>query len=224
MQDIGKKFLRPFRKNQNNLGSLRKSRPSMISMPADRELDFLQALVMQTSASEDILGVMAVQRLVADAFVNLGFEVQTIRNPVFASGDLLIAEIPGATGQYVNLVMHADTVLSTVDAGSFSFDKKDPRRAFGSGIIDNKGGIVVALSGVRKFLESTKKLKLGLRIICSPNEEVGSVGFLDIYKSLSKDAALVLGFEPGLSNGSIVHSRRGNRWYTIKVIGREAHA
>jgi glutamate carboxypeptidase len=35
---------------------------------------------------------------------------------------------------------------------------------------------------------------------------------------------LVLGFEPSLPDGSIIESRRGNRWYLIRVKGKEAHA
>lgn len=43
-------------------------------------------------------------------------------------------------------------------------------------------------------------------------------------KKSSGDAFLVLGFEPSLDDGSLIESRRGNRWYKIEVKGREAHA
>jgi glutamate carboxypeptidase len=60
--------------------------------------------------------------------------------------------------------------------------------------------------------------------VSSPNEELGSEGFIDFFKTLSKDSFLVLGFEPSLDNGSIIAKRRGNLWYDIETTGLEAHS
>ena len=49
-------------------------------------------------------------------------------------------------------------------------------------------------------------------------------GFIPVYQEYANDTLFALGFEPALSNGSIICKRRGNRWYEIEVTGREAHA
>ena len=65
---------------------------------------------------------------------------------------------------------------------------------------------------------------MGIRLICSPTEEIGSPGFQEFFKKQSATSEIVLGFEPSLEDGSIVESRRGNRWYHIHVHGKEGHA
>jgi len=45
-----------------------------------------------------------------------------------------------------------------------------------------------------------------------------------LFKKLSKDSELLLGFEPSTERGEIVDSRRGNRWYSLSFLGRESHA
>ena len=46
----------------------------------------------------------------------------------------------------------------------------------------------------------------------------------NFYRELAANTAIAFGLEPALDNGSIIHQRRGNRWYEINVEGREAHA
>jgi len=83
--------------------------------------------------------------------------------------------------------------------------------------------MLVAVEGLKRFLRSHKP-KHNLRLIASPAEELGSPGLKNLFAEISKASWMVLGFEPALDNGSIVKSRRGNRWYNISVTGKEAHA
>lgn len=117
---------------------------------------------------------------------------------------------------------HADTVFEK-DSGFLEFKLNEKQNtATGPGVIDDKGGIVVALLGLEKFLE--KKQKLNLRFICTPSEEIGSPGFHSLLKQLGSESKMVLGFEPSMDDGNIIHSRRGNRWYHVCVEGKHAHA
>lgn len=121
------------------------------------------------------------------------------------------------------LFVHADTVFDAKSPFQHFTLNQDGTSAKGPGIIDDKGGIVVALEGLRRFL-SEDDTKYKFRFISSPSEETGSTNVLEKYNSFAGDTWLVLGFEPSLENGSIVESRRGNRWYHIKVHGKEAHS
>jgi glutamate carboxypeptidase len=188
----------------------------------------LEEMVNIDSTTNNIKGVNRVQAIVARELIQMGFEIQLTTNPdpAVSSGELLVATLTGQSSEYVTLVSHADTVLSRDVCGVF---ERLPGgiHARGSGVIDNKGGLVVALMGLRTFLG---KLGLGgrpqfsIRFVCSPNEEAGSQGLHEFFRACSLDSRLVLGFEPALENGSIIESRRGNRWYQIMIEGEEAHA
>lgn len=190
----------------------------------------LRELVNIDSPTSSWHGVNRVQRVLARELETLGFDVRFILNPRtdVRSGDLLLAELRGDTPEFVTFVCHADTVLDLDSCGGFRISKSDPLRAFGAGIIDNKGGITVLIEGLRYYIEGLRRVRRrprrSLRVVCSPNEEDGSLGFHDLFRSCALDSELVLGFEPALENGSIIESRRGNRWYQIHVKGQEAHA
>ncbi len=181
------------------------------------------------SLTKDRDGVERVQRIVARELTQFGFDCRFEKNPddKIMSAEILIATLIGKSKRTITFVSHADTVLDSSIVGSFR-RAADGVHATGSGAIDNKGGLAVALAGLKRYLESAKsrgeRPHFSLRFVSSPNEEGGSTGFHPLFRSCADDSALVLGFEPALDNGSIVESRRGNRWYQFIVRGQEAHA
>ncbi|NCN26754.1 M20 family metallopeptidase [bacterium] len=184
----------------------------------------LERLVLIDSGTENIAGVNAVQNVLSEEMTNLGFEVRIIPNPlgVNISGDLLVAELVGECDDWVTLVSHADTVFE-LDSG-FSGFKVDQAGdyAIGPGVIDNKGGIVVALMALSLFL--AKNPKRSYRMVVSPNEETGSTGFHEEFQSIGLSSKAILGFEPAFEDGAFVNRRQGNRWYDLQIVGREAHS
>jgi glutamate carboxypeptidase len=128
---------------------------------------------------------------------------------------------------WITFVSHSDTVLSQNEFADFQ-PRPKALKAYGSGVIDNKGGLTVALRALQLLFARSLKQKIpfaeSIRFICSPNEEAGSTGFHSHFNHWGKSSKLVLGFEPALDSGAIIDTRRGNRWYDIKVVGREAHA
>jgi glutamate carboxypeptidase len=189
----------------------------------------LQELVSFDSLTTDPTGVNRVQEIVARELTACGFDVRMIENSdsSIQSGNLLLATLPGERTESITFVSHADCVLSSDVVGEYR-KIGDGTEARGAGVIDNKGGLVVALEGLRAYCEKLKsenrRSPLSLRFISSPNEEGGSTGFHSIFRACADDSVLVLGFEPALDNGSIVESRRGNRWYQLTIEGQEAHA
>ncbi|WP_034720581.1 M20/M25/M40 family metallo-hydrolase [Bacteriovorax sp. DB6_IX] len=119
--------------------------------------------------------------------------------------------------------MSSDTVFKQED--NFPI-RKEGDRIYGPGIVDNKAGMIVILRGLIHLLANSKgkNFQYGLRVICSPNEETGSNGFLDIFKNLARNSDIVLGFEPAYGEGHIINGRKGNRWYEIEIEGKKAHS
>jgi glutamate carboxypeptidase len=191
------------------------------SASLDWACEFLEDLVNIDSTTLNAAGVERVQQKVAGQLGELGFQIQWLTRAELPYGPLLKAEVPGTSGSFITLVSHADTVLSPQP-----FLRLNQTTASGSGVIDNKGGLTVALLGLRLFLtrKPIHRLRHGIRFVSSPNEEGGSVGFLETLRGCAEDSILALGFEPALEDGSIIEARRGNRWYHVRVIGKEAHA
>jgi len=184
------------------------------------ELDLLKQFVALDTQTLNKGGVERAQQLVSSSLEELGFKLKVVvEDPRFAG--LIIAERQGKSKRYISLITHTDTVLGNDQ--KFAVDLPNDRAA-GSGVIDNKGGVVVGLSALKRFLRSYPETEYSLRFVCSPNEEMGSIGFTPIFRELGADTVVGFGLEPALDNGSIIHQRRGNRWYNVTVAGREAHA
>lgn len=190
---------------------------------ASENSDLLRKLVEIPSGSAQVEGVERVQKIVSQELEVLGFKIERVADASHHAADLLIATKPGLGPQYITLVMHADTVFDLAPDQAGVKMSGDQKTAMGPGITDDKGGIVVALGGLKRFFAKNNGSTYGLRVVCSPNEEVGSTGFAPLFQDIAKNSFLIMGFEGALEDGSLVSSRRGNRWYDIKAAGREAH-
>jgi glutamate carboxypeptidase len=176
----------------------------------------LQDLVEINSGSANEKGVDKIQSWMSHELKKLGFSVEIGKNR------LLVANLKGEDDKTITFLVHADTVFEPTSKFQ-KFSKTEDGKATGPGVIDEKGGVVVALEGLRLFLKDQHP-QHNLRFVSSPSEEIGSKDLQDEFRKISIASWILLGFEPSLDNGSIVESRRGGRWYDIIVTGREAHS
>ncbi|EQC47286.1 M20/M25/M40 family metallo-hydrolase [Bacteriovorax sp. Seq25_V] len=186
----------------------------------NNSLDLLIKLLNIDSKTRNVAGVNKVQSIVESQLKELGFQIKRHSNAEY--GDLLVAEFKGMKKEFITMICHADTVFSPLTDNVHS--ELSDERLYGPGVIDDKGGICVILSAVKSFLKYNSSLIYGLRIVSSPNEEIGSVGFHEKFNELKKDSPIILGFEPSNEKGDIIVGRKGNRWYDIHVTGQKAHA
>ena len=189
----------------------------------------LKEIVAINSGSANIAGVKALQEKIKPWFEELGFKTEFKKNPDgdSISAPMLIATYPGENSEQVSFIMHADTVFEP----SSPFQKMEMVNDHwlkGPGVIDDKGGIIVFLAAMKKYLEplkaAGKKPKFTLMAEVTPNEEVGAIGWWKTFEEMSKKSFIALGLEPSFNEGGIVEGRKGNVWYEIRVKGREAHA
>lgn len=184
---------------------------------------FLEEIVNLDSQSKNIAGVNQVQHHFAKKLNLLGMESSFTSNSVAVSGDLLASRSPGKSPFKLTTIGHADTVLSPTKDHRFKFSS-DGKYITGSGIADNKAGIFIALKGLEYFFKNCKDQYLSLEFVSSPNEEIGSPGFHKVFNQMGQSSNMVLGFEPSLECGSIIHSRKGNCWYKLEVEGETFHS
>jgi glutamate carboxypeptidase len=89
-----------------------------------------------------------------------------------------------------------------------------------------KGGIVVMLAALRAFQSSPHAARLGVEVMLTPDEEIGSFGSGPLFEAAaqSKKFSLALVFEPARPNGDLVRSRKGTGNFVATCHGRAAHA
>jgi glutamate carboxypeptidase len=185
----------------------------------------LEDLVNIRSISRDAKANDAVQAIVKKDLEALGFAVELIDHETHPEevGKLLVAELKGESEKFVTMVAHADTVEASTDFVGFNLCESG-RYAYGPGVIDDKGGLIVAIQALKAFLAQEPKPHLSIRFISSPAEETGSADFHKHLKQYGKSSRIILGYEPALPGGNIIDARAGNRWYEITITGRAAHS
>ena len=115
----------------------------------------------------------------------------------------------------------------TVHAETSSFQKLKARgseKIIGPGAADMKGGLLVLLEALKKFEASPFKDQIGWRLYLNPDEEIGSPNSGSLIQAFCKGALAAFIFEPALSDGSLVSSRKGSMNILIRSIGKSAHA
>lgn len=193
------------------------------------QVQFLEELVKIPSGPDSPEGVLKIFKKLELIFTQNNFQIRYFENPdhKFKTPPLFIAEKRGSNPNpknWITLISHADTVFTKKDQFQGFQISADGQSAIGSGVIDNKGGVVIALSALINFCQRNKVHKQSFRFICTPNEEQGTQGFHFLLKKLGEESKFLLGFEPALPDGSFIKSRRANRWYEISVHGRAAHS
>jgi glutamate carboxypeptidase len=188
---------------------------------AKEDKDYLIELVNTNSQSKNTDGVNQVQKLYAQKLKSLGFGLESYGNEQADTGDLIIARKNVGSSMTLTTIGHADTVVA---AKPDNYLKSVGQRFVGAGIADNKAGIFVCLKGLEYFFQNCELPLFNINFVSSPNEELGSTGFHEYFNRLGEQSQIVLGFEPSLECGSVIHSRNGNLWYRLEVEGQSFHA
>ena len=119
----------------------------------------------------------------------------------------------------VLLLGHLDTVwpLGTLDRLPC---RADAGRITGPGVFDMKAGAVQAIVGLAL---SGVGADDAVGLLLTTDEETGSPTSRDLITDVAGDAQAVLVFEPSL-DGRLKTRRKGTSWYSVRCIGRAAHA
>lgn len=185
-------------------------------------LELWETLVNTDSGSANKCGVDSVGK-------KLGAFLQDKGIPVWfyefeQAGNMLAAEYGDMTKPFVVFLGHMDTVFADGEAAARPFTIRNGK-AYGPGVLDMKGGIVIAVS----VLAALKKLGYDMypiKLILTGDEEVAH-RYSDSIHVLQKEcsgAAAVFNFETGFRNNQIIVERKGTLHAVFNVHGIGAHA
>ena len=179
-------------------------------------------LVCMESPSADKAAVDSVGRLLAEELANAGAEV---RIEPMRGGDLVAAEWNGgAEDAPVVFCGHMDTVFAMGTLAEMPLREEDGK-LYGPGVLDMKGGLVIALYALKALAASGWRQR-PLRVIFPGDEETGHQGSEAARRigELAAGAAAALNFETADLQGGLVVGRKGSGVLTLEVTGVSAHA
>jgi len=87
-----------------------------------------------------------------------------------------------------------------------------------------KAGILIMWSAMRALMKTGKALENDITVLLTSDEEVGSSTSLALLEREAVSASAVFVLEPSLPGGVLKTARKGVGRFTIKAIGRAAHA
>lgn len=159
--------------------------------------------------------------ILQELFEGIGFRIERI--PQESCGDDIYGEF-GEGDNIAIIIGHYDTVYPVGSIERMPW-KIEGDRAYGPGVLDMKGGIVMAYYGIKALrdMKLMPKGKFGLYL--NGNEESGSFYSREhiIQRSKKYKAALIM--EPGLKGlGSVKVMRYGRGSYNVTIHGKGAHS
>ncbi|PSK88917.1 glutamate carboxypeptidase [Murinocardiopsis flavida] len=189
----------------------------------------LRGYVELETPTGDAPALNAFADLLIDAYTALG---ATARREPAPTGDHVVAEFSGsgerADSAPLLCVGHHDTVWPKLRlAGPVRWrveESADGRTtAFGPGVFDMKGGLVV-LETALALLRETGIGHRPVRAVVVADEEIGSPTSQGLVARCAEGVAAALGFESPHGDGALKHGRRGSTRLRLRVRGRAAHA
>ncbi len=182
----------------------------------------LAPLVDVNSYTENREGGRKTGSLVAELFAIPGVHATLRPSERFADHWVFRSRADQPNTNAVALVGHLDTVFAP---GTFEGYRNDAAFAFGPGVLDMKGGLVV-MAFALKALAVTGGLDavVPVRVVVVSDEEVGSPEGQGVIAAAIAGSSACLVFEAGRARDAIVTMRKGTGAVTAVAHGRAAHA
>ena len=202
---------------------MRKNIAEFIERNKAEILAFWETLVNMESASTDKEGVDRTARFLVERFRKLGAETRIMEFEKAGNGLVAIFG-KGRPGKPVAFMGHFDTVFPKGAATTRPFRIEDGK-AYGPGVLDMKGGVVV-LSSVAHFLEKSSFGERPVVVVLAGDEETAhrfsSMG--KVFSDEVEGCAAAFNFETGDKNSGLVVGRKGTAIFTFSVEGVSVHA
>lgn len=187
------------------------------------QLKLLERLVNIDSGTGDKVSGQKASELVASELRALGMTVELVPAELPTLPDNVVATIKGTGKGRILIICHTDTVFESSTATKRPF-RIEGNRAYGPGVIDEKGGVVEGIMAIRLLKQLKQQDFAQITFLSETSEERGSPGTRALIDRLLKDADVELNLEPGDVPDNLTVWRKGSLAFKIDVKGRPSHA
>ncbi len=190
-------------------------------------LSLIRKLVETESPSGDEAGSREVVAILADAAAEARCvdAVERIDVPGFGQHLVIRAFKRQSNAGNILVVGHTDTVHPRNSIQERPW-MQEGNRIYGPGIFDMKASCALAVSVLHVCDDFQILPKLGVTLVLTCDEEVGSYSGWPLLQSLCQNTNVNYGLvlEPPVSGGGVKTGRKGTGIFTMRVEGRAAHA
>ena len=196
---------------------------TFIGSRIDDFISDLETLVNIDSSSDNTAGIADVARFLSRRLEAIGFT--TLLERLGDRGVPCLKASNRSTGQPFDIMFlgHMDTVFPKGEAGKRPFALNGDR-AFGPGVCDMKGGLLVALHVIEALHHADVLDRLSIAVCFNGDEEVGSGSSRQWIEAHARNSRRVFVFEPCRPGHRFVLNRKGGGGYEITARGTAAHA
>jgi glutamate carboxypeptidase len=193
---------------------------------AGREAAMLAAverLVVVNSFTDNRDGGVRVGELLAAELSSIeGVSVRALPSTRFAPHLIASTRAAEASAEgCVAIVGHLDTVFPP---GTFEGFRRDGALARGPGVLDMKGGLVLAIEALRALSAAGLLGRARVRFAIVSDEEVGSPEGQPLLRRELEGAACALILEAGRAADKVITARKGTGGARVSATGRAAHS
>jgi glutamate carboxypeptidase len=186
-------------------------------------LALLEELVSVNSFTDNLVGGEAVGAILARELRAVpGVEVRAVASERRASHLVATSSAARATAAgCAAIVGHLDTVFPP---GVFEGFRNDGAIARGPGVLDMKGGLVIAIEALRALAAAGALAAIPVRVVIVSDEEIGSPEGREVITRELPGAACALVLEAGREKDAVITARKGTGSAAAIASGRAAHA
>ena len=130
----------------------------------------------------------------------------------------------GVAGPEVLVIGHLDTVWPLGTLSRKPFQLTPEGRALGPGIFDMKAGVAILIESLMALRSLSLTTRRPVRVLLTCDEEIGSRTSRKLVEEAAGTAAAALVLEPPLPGGIVKTGRKGIGAFTVRALGRAAHA
>ncbi len=198
--------------------------PTDLSFDSKGAMTRLRHWVECESPSYDAGAVNRMATIAARELALLGAQVERIGGTQ-GFGDCVRArfEGPGGPDGGILLIGHLDTVHPLGTLKELPFREKDGL-CYGPGILDMKGGIVIALEAIAALRRNGVAPNLPITFLLNSDEEVGSPSSREVVEAEAMRHRYVLIPEPARRSGGVVVARHAISRFKLVARGKPSHA
>lgn len=210
------------------------SMPAIANGPMNKELfdragerrpefvKLLGTLVNIDSGTGSEKGLEQVSAIIVAEAKKRGMKVELV-SAAPAIGHNIVATLTGKGKAKILLMTHMDTVFADGSAKARPF-RVDGDRAYGPGVVDDKGGMVLALHAISLLQQMKFDDFAQITLFVNSNEETFSKGSYKLIETLAKQHDVTLSLEGGRPADGMVVWRKGSGNLQIDVKGKASHA
>jgi glutamate carboxypeptidase len=186
-------------------------------------LSLLRELVLINSFTDNRAGGQTVGEILARELRAIdGMTVRSRSSDRFAPHWVAMSRAAEARSEgCIALVGHLDTVFPP---GTFEGFRIEDGIAHGPGVLDMKGGLVMAIEVLRALAQAGALDGVPVRMVIVSDEEVGSPEGAPFIQEQLAGAAAALVLEAGRKGDAIITARKGTGSVRAVASGRAAHA